>query len=446
MSSIDPISMAQQLATYEVQPFQNRYQTQSDKYQSQISAYGKIESALRAFRTAVEDMNGLNDSVVKNNATFSQEGNLSASVDGNALAGEYQVFVEQVATAHQMSVDLGAGTTSSTPVPATGTMMITMDGKTLNLDLSTVDTDSDGTATVQELVNAINNDENNPGVNATLVRANGETHFMLSGKETGSANAISVSASGTGDATFENAFASASDITTPQDAVIWLGAEGTGLKLTNSSNTFEGVIDGVDLTVTKAQKSGDQPVGMSVGADKEATKEQLNKLVESYNALMSEIDKYTKTGSEDEKRGVLAGDGTLRSLENQISSIFRQNYNSQSLYSVGVSIDRNGKLAIDNEKFEAAQAKDPAALGEMFNGTDQLFDSLEATVKPYLSFSDGVFKSRKDSLQQNISRIDDKLSGLERKYQMSYDRYLAQFTQMNQLMTQMNQTSGLFAI
>ncbi|GAB6261797.1 flagellar filament capping protein FliD [Photobacterium sp. CCB-ST2H9] len=446
MSSIDPISMAQQLATYEVQPFQNRYQTQSDKYQSQITAYGKIESALRAFRTAVEDMNGLNDSVVKNSATFSQEGNLSASVNGNALAGEYQVFVEQVATAHQMSVDLGAGTTSSSPVPATGTMMITMDGKTLNLDLATVDTDSDGTATVQELVNAINNDENNPGVNATLVRANGETHFMLSGKETGSANTISVSATGTGDANFENAFATATDISTPQDAIIWLGAQNTGLKLTNASNTFEGVIDGVDLTVTKAQQSGDQPVGMSVGADKESTKEQLNKLVESYNALMSEIDKYTKVGSEDEKRGVLAGDGTLRSLESQISSLFRQNYNGQSLYSVGVSIDRHGKLTVDNEKFEAAQASNPAALGEMFNGTDQLFDSLEATVKPYLSFSDGVFKSRKDSLQQNISRIDDKLSGLERKYQMSYDRYLAQFTQMNQLMTQMNQTSGLFSI
>ncbi|QUJ68685.1 flagellar filament capping protein FliD [Photobacterium sp. GJ3] len=446
MSSIDPISMAQNLATYEVQPFQKRYQAQTDKFQGQITAYGKIESALRTFRTAVEDMNGLNDSVVKNGATFSQEGNISANVNAKALAGEYQVFVEQVATSHQMGIDLGAGTTADTAIPAVGTMMITMDGKTLNLDLATIDTDSDGTTTLQELTNAINNDENNPGVNATLVRANGETHFMLAGKETGVANTVSVNVSGTGDAAFETAFASGTDISTPKDAVIWLGAEGTGMKLTNASNTFEGVIDGVDLTVTKAQTSGDQPIGISVGADKEATKEQLNKLVESYNALMSEIDKYTKVGSEDEKRGVLAGDGTIRSLENQISTLFRKTYGDKSLYSVGVSIDRTGKLSIDNKKFEEAQAADPAALNEMFNGTDQLFDSLEATVKPYLSFSDGVFKSRKDSLQQNISRVDDKLASLDRKYKMSYDRYLAQFTQMNQLMTQMNQTNGLFSI
>ncbi|MEI8595480.1 flagellar filament capping protein FliD [Photobacterium sp. Hal280] len=446
MSSIDPISMATQLATYEVQPFQQRFQTQADKYQSQISAYGKIETALRTFRSAVEDMNGRNDSVVKNGATFSQEGNISANVNASALAGEYQVFVEQIATSHQMGVDLGAGTTADSAIPAAGSMVISMDGNTMTLDLATVDTDNDGTTTLQELAAAINNDENNPGVNASLVRANGETHFMLSGKETGVANTVSVNVTGTGDANFENAFANSTDISTPKDAVIWLGAEGTGLKLTNSSNTFEGVIDGVDLTVSKAQASGDQPVGITVGSDKEATKEQLNKMVDAYNALMSEIDKYTKVGSKDEKRGPLAGDGTIRSLENQISSIFRQSYNGQSLYSVGVSIDRTGKLAIDNDKFEAAQASDPAALNEMFNGTDQLFDSLEATVKPYLSFSDGVFTSRKDSLQQSISRIDDKMSNLERKYQMSYDRYLAQFTQMNQLMTQMQQTSGLFAI
>ncbi|UIP29202.1 flagellar filament capping protein FliD [Photobacterium sp. TLY01] len=446
MSSIDPISMATQLATYEVQPFEQRYQTQSNKYQSQILAYGKIETALRTFRTAVEEMNGLNDSVVKNGATFSQEGNISASVDASALAGEYQIFVEQVAASHQMGIDLGAGTTADSAIPATGSMVISMDGNTMTLDLTTVDTDNDGTATLQELAAAINNDENNPGVNASLVRANGETHFMLSGKETGVANTVSVSVTGTGDANFENAFANSTDISTPKDAVIWLGAEGTGLKLTNSANTFEGVIDGVDLTVSKAQTSGDQPIGITVGADKEATTEQLNKMVDAYNALMTEIDKYTKTGSEDEKRGVLAGDGTIRSLENQISSIFRQSYNGQSLFSVGINFDRNGKLTIDNDKFEAAQAADPAALSEMFNGTDQVFDSLEAAIKPYLSFSDGVFKSRKDSLQQNIGRIDDKLSNLERKYQMTYDRYLAQFTQMNQLMTQMNQTSSLFAI
>ncbi len=44
MSSIDPITKATQLATFDVFPFQERYQMQADKYQAQINALGKVES------------------------------------------------------------------------------------------------------------------------------------------------------------------------------------------------------------------------------------------------------------------------------------------------------------------------------------------------------------------------------------------------------------------
>ncbi|MCV5755310.1 flagellar filament capping protein FliD, partial [Escherichia coli] len=79
-------------------------------------------------------------------------------------------------------------------------------------------------------------------------------------------------------------------------------------KLTNASNTFEGVIDGVDITVSKPQATGDSPIGLKIGADSEGTKEQLDKFVETYNALVSTIDQYTQIGGEDQKRGVLASD------------------------------------------------------------------------------------------------------------------------------------------
>lgn len=279
MSSFDPITMATNLATYDVQPFQQRYQMQADKYQAQITALGKVEAALREFRTAVNNMNSNSSNVIKNTATVSQDGFLSATANASALAGSYQVFVEQVATAHQLSTGMPANLEASTEIPTTGTLEFTVNGKTLSLDLSTVDTNGDGKATMADLVSAINNDPDNPGVNATLVRSNGQTHFMLSSTETGVANTVNVSASGTGATWFEDAFTNTTDISTPQDAVIWLGAEGSGLKLTNSSNTFKGVIDGVDLTVSKAQVSGEKPLTLTIGADEEATKEQVNSFI-----------------------------------------------------------------------------------------------------------------------------------------------------------------------
>ncbi|MGR5305549.1 flagellar filament capping protein FliD [Vibrio mediterranei] len=444
MSSFDPITMATNLATYDVQPFQQRYQMQADKYQAQITALGKVESALREFRTAVTNMNSSSSNIIKNTATVSQEGFLSATANASAMAGSYQVFVEQVATAHQLSTGMPADLDANTEIPTTGTLDLTVDGKTLSLDLSTVDTDGDGKATMADLLSAINNDPDNPGVNATLVRSNGQTHFMLSSTETGVANTVNVSASGTGASWFEDAFTNTSNISTPQDAVIWLGAEGSGLKLTNSSNTFTGVIDGVDLTVSKAQVSGEQPLTLTIGADDEATKEQVNAFIDAYNTLMSTMDEYTGIGGEDKARGVLASDPTLRSIESQLTSIIRGEYNGMRLSEVGIEIDRSGKMTLDTTKFEEAQKNNSAALEAMFNGDGNLLDSIDTMVDPFLKSTTGLFKTRKDSLQQNISRIDDKQATLERKYDMAYSRYLKQFTQMNTLMTQMNQTMSMF--
>ncbi|NLS13716.1 flagellar filament capping protein FliD [Vibrio sp. SM6] len=457
MSSLDPITMATQLATYDVQPFQLRYQSQSDSYQAKINALSKVESAMRAFRTAVTEMNSYGNNIIKNSATTSEDGFFTADTDGKALGGSYQIFVEQVATAHQMSTGMPADLTASTEIPTTGELKLTIGadengngGEEMVIDLSKVDENGDGKATIAELATTINNDSTNPGVNATLVRSNGQTHFMLSSTETGTDNAITVTATATGANAnwFNNAFAEGqtSDISKPQDAVIWVGAKDTGLRLENASNTFEGVIDGVDITVSKAQAADEAPISLTIGPDSEATKEQLTKFIDAYNSLISTFDEYTKVGGGEDgtERGVLAGDATLRTIESQMSNILRSQFDGMMLTEVGLSIDKNGKLALDEDKFNEAQKTNGAALENLFNGDGNLLDSLDDMMEPYLKTGSGLLGTRKDSLQSNIDRIDDKLAQLDRKYDMSYDRYLKQFTAMNQIMTQMNQTMSMF--
>ncbi|WP_165312887.1 flagellar filament capping protein FliD [Vibrio ziniensis] len=444
MSSIDPITMATQLATYDVQSFQTRYDTQSTTYQSQLTALGKIETALKEFRTAITSMNSSTSSIVQNSATVSTEGYFSATADATALSGSYQIFVEQLATAHQVSADMPVDLNSTTEVPSTGTLDFTINGETMSLDLSTIDSNGDGLSTMAELVTAINNDASNPGVNATLVRSNGQTYFMLSSTETGVANTINVSASGTGQTWFEDAFTNLTEISAPQDAVIWLGAQGTGLQLTSSSNTFEDVIDGVDITVTKAQTTGEAALSMAVGADKEGTEEQMTTIINAYNSLMSTIDKYTAVGDEDTSRGPLASDSTVRSIESQLRALVRSEFDGMRLSNLGIEISRTGTMSIDSDKFAEVQATNSAGLESFFNGDGNLFDSIDDLLNPYLKYGSGMFSSRKDAIRQTLDRIDDKQEVLERKFEASYNRYLKQFTQMNQIITQMSQTMSLF--
>lgn len=443
MSQIDPAQMAQQLATYEVQPFQKRYTTQTTSYKDQLSAFGKVESALREFQSSVKAMNGFDTSVVKTSAEVSQDGFVSATTNAKALKGQYQVFVEQVAVAHQVSTSMPTSITSESEVPKTGTLDFTVNGETLSIDLATIDSDSDGKHTIEELIKSINNAKDNPGVSATLIRSGGETRLMLASTETGVANQINVSAT-TGESWFDNAFGALTTISAAKDAKIWLGAESTGLALESSSNTFKGIIDGVDLTVTKAQKSGEQPISLKIDADKEGSKEQVNKLVDAYNKLISEIDTHTKIGSKDEKRGALASDATVRSLKERLSSLFRTEFGGQNLTQLGFTFDRSGKLSLDSKRFESALENNSAQLETVLNGDGNLFDTIESQLKPYLAYSSGLFSSKKESIQGSIDRLEDKQTGLQRKYDIAYKRYLKQFTQMNNLMSQMNQTRGLF--
>ncbi|NUW68153.1 flagellar filament capping protein FliD [Vibrio coralliilyticus] len=444
MSSIDPATMAQQLATFDVQSFKQRYTTQASQYQSQLDALGKVESALREFRTAVNEMNNSTSGIIKNSATVSSEGFFTASADSKALKGSYQIFVEQVATTHQVSTGMPADLESTTEVPLTGTLEFKINGETMTLDLSTLDSDGDGKATIADLTSAINNDPDNPGVNATLVRSGGKTHFMLSSEETGVANKIEVSATGTGQSWFEDAFTNLNQISEAKDAIIWLGAKDSGLKLEGSSNTFSDAIDGLDITVSKAQETGESPLTLSVGGDNDATKEQVNKFIDAYNKLMSTVDEYTKVDTENNTRAVLASDPTLRAIESQVKSVVRGDFGGLRLSQVGIEIDRDGKMKLDSEKFEQAQIDNSTGLEAMFNGDGNLLDSIDTIVEPYLQFSSGLFKSRKDALKQNIDRINDKQVVLDRKYDMAYDRYLKQFTQMNTIMRQMNQTMSMF--
>ncbi len=136
---------------------------------------------------------------------------------------------------------------------ATGTFELTMGGSTMDIDLSAADQngDGDGFIDASELVNAINDSDDNPGVSAALVKTDGTTTIMLTSDSTGAQSAFSVSVTGH-DASNDSASAPvATDVSSAQDAIIHLGSA-TGPEITNSSNTFDDVIPGVTMTSPKS--------------------------------------------------------------------------------------------------------------------------------------------------------------------------------------------------
>ena len=422
--------MSTQLANYEVQAALAKANRNEANYKAQLSAVSSLDSALKSFSSSVKGLKSAGSSMLTNKATFSQEGFATAAVGTTAIPGNYQFFVEQLATRHQVS--LGGLTAADL---GSGSLTIGQDGKSFSVDLSK-------TATLDELAAAINGATDNSGVKATLVRSNGEVSLVLSSEKTGAANAISLSATG-GTAGLDAALAGKQELSKAQNAKVRLGGE-SGMLLENASNTFENVIDGVSLTFNKVHQAGEQALSIDIGQDKTATKDKAQAFATALNTLMSSFDSLTASGGEGSTRGVLAGDSSIRAIETMLNQVVRNQYGGVSLMEFGISADRNGKLTLDSARFEKAVAANPEGFEKLFTGKDNLLDSIDKNLAVYTSSANGLMKARKDSLNSQLSRLDGQFDDIQKQYDSYYNRYLKQYTSMMQTMSAMEQTYGLF--
>lgn len=432
-------SMATQLANYEIQSAYTKATRNQTNYKAQLNAVTSLETALRTFTSAVKGLKGTDKTVLSNTATFGTAGYASATVSTSAVAGNYQFFVEQLASAHQVALE----SLTDGDVPSSGTLVIGQGASSFNIDLSSIDTDGTAGNSLAELAAAINTAADNTGVNATLVRSNGNVSLVLASEKTGAANAISLSTTGVAAGAFATAANSPTELSAAKDARVRLGGE-SGMLLTNDSNTFADIIDGVSMTFTKTHTAGETPLSVTIGRDDKATKDNVQSFITAINNLLGTFDSLTGSGSESSARGVLAGDSSIRSIESMLNKVLRTDFGGHTLMSLGITADRNGKLTLDAARFDKALAAAPDALDKLFNEKDALLDSLEKNVAVYTNGPSALMKARKESLNTMLSRVDDQFDGIQKQYDNYYNRYLKQYTNMMQTMAAMEQTFGMF--
>lgn len=431
--------MATQLASFEVQSSMTKANRNQSNYKAQLNAVTSLENALKNFSTSVKGLKGVDKSVLTNTATFSSEGFASAKVGTTAVAGNYQFFVAQLASAHQVALE---GLTDA-DIPASGNLVIGQGANSFNIDLSSIDKDSSGSNSLAELAAAINAATDNSGVKATLVRSNGNVSLVLASEKTGAANEINISTTGVAAGAFNSAVGAPRELSAAKDAEVRLGGE-SGILLTNSSNTFDNIIDGVSMTFSKTHAAGELPLSVTVGRDEKATKDKVQNFVNAINSLLGTFDSLTASGSESASRGVLAGDASIRSIEGMLNTVIRKEFGGVSLMQMGIVADRYGKLTIDTARFEKAIAANPEGLDKLFNAKDALLDSIDKSLAVYTTGPNNLMKARKETLSTMLRRVDDQFDGIQKQYDNYYNRYLRQYTNMMQTMSAMEQTFGMF--
>ncbi len=422
---IDPAATAMQLVAIERKNMDALLKKQMDGIKGQQSALSTLNTKLSTFQTMLKDLNKASN-LQAQKATMSQDGVMTVTSNGKASSGQYNFFVEQLAQSHQVGLSLDSETA---PLPADGVFSLTVKGKTIDIDLATLPAGS----TVKDLVSKINDAKDNPGVKATLVRTDGKVNMVLSSKDSGLENAISVNYSGDATNSLGAAINGKTDITKAQDARLRMGGDNP-LTITSASNKIENVVDGLTLQLTKAQKSGDAPLLVNIEQDKEAVTGSLKKFVESYNELVDELAKMTS--SDPKAPGALSSDSGVRSLKSVLSNSVRDLPNGLSLSSLGIKTDKAGKLSFSETDFNKALDKDPELLGKALLGDDGLLKRMSDSLDLYTK-RDGALKGRKTGLEASEKRIKERMDALDRRMDSAYKRYLNQFSTMNQMLQTM---------
>lgn len=424
MSFTSPIQkLAQEFAYADIATQATNLQNEQNELNAESSGLDSLSTALTNFQTAIDALNSDTDGPLTFSATSNNDAN-TVSANSEAQAGTYSFYVSQLAQAQQTTFSMSDDTFS-----ASGTFELTMDdGTTMDIDLAAADEDGDSFIDASELVDAINDSDDNPGVSAALVKTDGTTTIMLTSDTTGAQSAFSVSV--TGNTSFSDEIAaSKNNVTDAQDAEIHLGSQ-TGPAITSSTNTFDDVIPGVTMTFTEASDPNDPNdlTTFTVAEDSSGSQAKVQTFVDAYNTLIDTIDSLTSYGDDDTAAGVFAGDAGMNSLANQMDDIAHASYGGVSIVDYGITLDSDGHLQIDSTQFSEEMEENPDGLTSIFVGEDSMVAQMDDLMESYLDSSNGIIAMRQENIDDQQSKIQDESDQLTETYNTNYERYVEEYT------------------
>ena len=445
-SNLDLEGLLKQIVDAERKPAENRINLKETTLNANISALGSLKSALSDFQGALSKLKSSSFFNTRS-AVASDTSLISATATSSADPGAYAIEVLDMAKAHKVASANFA--TASTTV-GNGTLNITVGSSSFDVTITAGEND-----TLAGIRDAINNAQGNNGVRASILTvSNGmggtASKLVLTASHSGAANTISVAVTGDGDAVDnDNAglsqliSANLSQIDPAQDASITID----GFSATSSTNQFTNAIQGVTINVLKEDPNNVAlPSSLTIATDKTGVKGAVQDFVANYNALVTIFNTLTNYDPSTQTRGLLSGDSSVGVVESRIRRVMNDIVSSapeglNSLADIGISTNRNGSIALNDADLSSALSANFDSFDELFTGDNGIASRLDKLATE-LTGSGGVFSARETSINEQLAKIADQKDALDARLTKLEARYRAQFSALDILVSQLNQTGS----
>lgn len=404
-------------------------------YNDKMSSYSELSSKLSSMRSAADKLK-YSYSFYVNTASVSDETVLDATASGSASVGNYSIAVTTLAS-EEKEVHNGTGLTSGTDaVNSSGSDKAFQYTYAGTQETVTV---ADGT-TLDGLKDLINSDSSNPGVTATVVNDGTNYRLIITGNETGATKDITIDAGTTLDGTGSTVDFSAAAFTQNKAAANAVFTV-DNLSISRSTNSFSDVITGLTINLKEAGTTAT----VTVAADNESIKEQINDFVSAYNDVMSFLKTNTAYDSASGESGILSGEGTARNIENRMRDMISSSVSGLSgsismLAEIGITTDyKTGNLVTNSSILDAKLGSNLDDIAEMFKDSS---NGIATKVYDYIgdltSSVDGAITLRKDGLSDIIKNINDTIRNMEFRLEKTENDMVRQFTALEKLVGNYN--------
>lgn len=416
-----------------------------------ISGIGSLRSALTAFQDAMKKLNDKDaPSFNAYSAKSANEAVVKITSSNSAVAGNYDVIVDKLATGSKVASQQFAGGASSSI--SAGKLTISQGGKTYDLDVASG-------ATLQSVRDQINKEMSANGITANIVNEQGGSRLVLSSTATGAGSDISLSgiAELEIDGTSQMSGTGAGYITAlAQDAELTID----GLKVTSATNTVDKAISGLTLQLTGVSArtgsgSTGSPTAVTVAADNDGLKKSIQSFVDAYNTMQKAITSLTSTSRDSDDNlilGPLTNDPTTRSLLGDVRKVLSEVGAGDSLTTLsqlGINTQKDGTLEFNSIKFTSAMddKKLGAEVQNLFTGTNGIFERMNNAIDPY-NKTDGSLATRKSNLDKAAKQLSDQQEALDRRTESLTasltKQYVALDTALGKMKAQADQITSIF--
>ncbi len=335
-------------------------QSQGQSYQTTLSAWGQLQGSLSSLQSALAGLQNIG-SLNNRSVTLSNSSAASATVQANAPLGTYSL--SNIVLAQAQSVYSQDFSSAGNTAVGTGTLQIQVgSGAVANV---TIDSSNN---TLNGIAAAINSA--NAGVNAAVIYDGAGYRLTVTGNNTGSGSAFTVSASGaTGSLSSLSYSSGASGGMTLAQAAQNASFTVNGLNISSATNSVSGAIPGVSLNLLAASGS----TTLTVGTDSSAFVTAVQGFVSAFNSAMGTMNQLSAYGGPSGQSGPLIGNAALTSLRTQLLNLISgqgigtvPNSPYASLGGVGVNLNKDGTLVLDTGTLNQALSSNYNAVAGLF--------------------------------------------------------------------------------